>query len=474
MGALVVGLAVQAAGVGGGSVARSADVHASVAAGPLHLQRYVDPPPVGSYPARQEVVQAWIDALDVAAIRAHGWDVWASITSSAGPADLPVWETWHSGHELFEIGPAASPAERRAFRDFGRAHRTSTTARRHRIPIDPAERRTAFNRYSASVAQYIWDQGYNKAATLDRINDEFDRRGTPVADRAIQTSPGPVDARSIVLKPVFQFISGSEPTAVPYWAGISVQTTTSLANPEPHTWRQCVVVDPTGSLPVGSVHVTACNAEPPAPHPVVALADFYRIVLTQEDVDAFSQFAASSGDEVGKENLTDLQSVLEMVKPGNIALLMAMHATTKEIPNWTWQTYWWARHPLDPVYGRDRPSSIPRPWSHYNMDTAYYMVAPSDLKDGTPLIAFNPYLETNLQGTVATADGRKIEWTGVDSNCMSCHRMAAWKPNPDPQPGQSNHRTPGYRPGGLISPDDPEIFAGYTKLDFLWSLTRAR
>ncbi len=45
---------------------------------------------------------------------------------------------------------------------------------------------------------------------------------------------------------------------------------------------------------------------------------------------------------------------------------------------------------------------------------------------------------------------------------------------PGPQPDQPNHRTPGYRPGGLISPDDPEIFAGYTKLDFLWSLTRAR
>jgi hypothetical protein len=35
------------------------------------------------------------------------------------------------------------------------------------------------------------------------------------------------------------------------------------------------------------------------------------------------------------------------------------------------------------------------------MRTAYYMVSPANTIGAEPLISFNPYLETNLQGTVS-------------------------------------------------------------------------
>jgi hypothetical protein len=89
---------------------------------------------------------------------------------------------------------------------------------------------------------------------------------------------------------------------------------------------------------------------------------------------------------------------------------------------------------------------------------------PGTPQAGEPLISFNPYLETNLIGTLSSEVGYKdsITWYGAFSNCMSCHRMAAWE--------QST-----YIPSGNIDPANPVLFSINTKTDFLWSIpTRAK
>lgn len=202
----------------------------------------------------------------------------------------------------------------------------------------------------------------------------------------------------------------------------------------------------------------AVNNEAPKLLPVVSLDDFYSFVLTEAEAEAFYEsFGFGSGDDVGEGNDTSEEALKEVVKAGNIALLMAMHVTSKEIPNWTWQTFWWAGNPQNALFGKDRPAAIPAPWNHYNMRTAYYMVSPANTIGAEPLISFNPYLETNLQGAVPGSNGSTISWTGVHSNCMSCHRMAGYK-------------TQGYQPDRLILPSDPDLFAEGTKTDFLWSI----
>lgn len=456
---------------------------------PSTPMRAADPPPVRSYPSSAARIQRWIDTQNEAAIRAHAWDLWQSITTPSKYPGVPIWQTWYSGHELFETGPAARQ-QRVPGLHFERAtqvvhhghHRAAPTAAAAPataaagtpIPSAPAEVPTSFNRYSPSVAHFIWERRLNDSTVLDAINAGFDRNGTPVAARQLQTSAGATDPRSVVLKPVFQFVSGSAPTAIPVWTGVTPETSTNLVNPSVDTWRRCVVLDPTRRHPRGTTMSLPCNSEPARPWPVVSLDDFYFVRLDQALADAYSAFAKASGDDVGANNRTDAASVAAMVKPGNLALLMAMHVTGKEISNWTWQTFWWALDPLDPVNGRDRPKSIPRPWSRYNMTTAYDMTA-TGRHESTPLIAFNPYLETNLQGTVPGPGNTTIAWTGVNSNCMSCHRVAAWKAQTDnPGPANGWGTGPAYRPSGLISPGDASIFAGYTKLDFLWSLQRAQ
>src|SRR5262249_29225494 len=152
----------------------------------------------------------------------------------------------------------------------------------------------AFNRYSASLANAIWNKRYNSAAALNAVNQQFDRDRTPVGERVISTSDGPVDASQIVLKPVFQFISRSAPTAIPYSAGVTPQTTTNLDNPTPNTWRQCVVVDPTGVHRPGSRLAMPCNQEPSADREVISLDNFYTIPITEDEAKNFSSFAANS------------------------------------------------------------------------------------------------------------------------------------------------------------------------------------
>lgn len=435
---------------------------------------YVSPPATGSFPTTEERINGWIDSFQIDSIRMHGWDMWASITTPSGIDSLPVWETWYSGHELFEM-PAVPASERphRHFREFEIprqfAHGFGVGSQ---IPLDLAERRLAFNRYTLSTASFIWDNQLNLAQTLADTNAWFDASNTPLAERQVLVSSDSVDTGSVVLKPVFQFISGDSASVVPYWAGVSPQTATSMTNPSAITWRQGVVVDPTGTLQPGTYVDMPVNQEPSAPRLVVSLEDFYYLRITVEDSANYSQFAAESGDNIGAGDSTTVDSVLAMVRPGNVALLMAMHVTGKEIPNWTWQTFWWAYDPDDPRFGADRRSDIPAPWNHYNMDVAYFMAVPPN-GPGEPYVVFNPYLETNLNGTI---DGfahisptDSVDWYGIQSNCMSCHRMAA-AGQKTLVGGDSALEGGAYWPNGYIDLGDSLKFAGLTKTDFLWSL----
>jgi hypothetical protein len=92
--------------------------------------------------------------------------------------------------------------------------------------------------------------------------------------------------------------------------------------------------------------------------------------------------------------------------------LVALHFTTKEIPHWVWGTVWWHDRPDSGRFGFDRPGLVVGAFRNYLMTASYSMNEPREL-DGGAHIAFNPWLEGPFPG-------------GVQSNCMSCHRRAAW------------------------------------------------
>jgi len=133
-------------------------------------------------------------------------------------------------------------------------------------------------------------------------------------------------------------------------------------------------------------------------------------------------------------------------------VLVCVHVTTKEIPEWVWATFWWHDRPNDGPFAADRPAAVTGVWRNFRMNTAYSMDTPREY-DGTPHSCFNPWLEARFAN-------------GVASNCMTCHQRATW-PMPTPPAGVSQPFLPVTR--GAMPPDDP-FFQGRTKLDFLWSV----
>ena len=182
----------------------------------------VDPPPVGTYPAPPARVEGWIARQQVDSIRAHGWDVWASITSPSGQGRLPVWETWYSGHEVYEMQPAlGANAVRRAARDFERPQQFHHVARMGHlraghIPIDRAEAITSFNRYTRSLAEYVWNHRYNDAAVLNAIKD-IDSRSAGRVDVKRYSTQRPKFAPYAFMATAFWSIALVLQLTVPYF-----------------------------------------------------------------------------------------------------------------------------------------------------------------------------------------------------------------------------------------------------------------
>ena len=162
-----------------------------------------------------------------------------------------------------------------------------------------------------------------------------------------------------------------------------------------------------------------------------------------------------------------------------------MHVSTREITNWTWQTFWWSptpdlpKLPSSKAIANMRPKALQGAPRHYAMAVAYYMVNPNEPYDGdniigSPNYAFNPYLEAGFGPSVfndslsfvQTTKEKIPTYAGVRTNCMSCHRMAS--ANPNALDKKINSITP-YVGNAFISRSDP-IFNKQLLLDFAWSI----
>ncbi len=386
-------------------------------------------------PADPFELNAAVERGDQRAIREHAWELWASITAPSGErfqdAELPIWETWYSADELYG-DPAVACIDdglNTLPRDFESPAQHADARRAQGGDDRPAPEVVAsFDRFNQEVVDHVCERQYNVAQTLTDLNDAF-TPSTPIAARTILDFPPP----AIALKPVFWVIKASGVSAMPYWDGVSSTTTSNQANPTPDTWRQCVAIAPPGTPAPSSPYVTACNDVADYPAPVVSLDDFYHFRLSAEEAKDFSTFFFGATPS-----------------EGDYALLVAMHVTSKELPRWTWQTFWWSPTPDRAPGGDYRTARVEGVWRNYEMCAAYSMVDPPGSESGTPIVCFNPYLETGLVGL-----------DGTHSNCMTCHQMAAWP----------NFSTD-YVANGFVSPSDP-AFAESLKLDFLWSITRA-
>lgn len=386
-------------------------------------QNVVVPQPIPSgfnFPTDAATINGWVNSGDTAAIRGHAWSLWAGMTVPASQpgVNLPVWETWYGTNDVFPqnqglvaLGPQAllapHPRLLNAFVSPAQFRHVKTLA-----AVPPPTNIVSFNKFDPEAATFIVTPqsgpggatfNYNSGASLNSLNQAWPQ-GTTGQNRAINEFP----ARGIETKPVFSLVKATGLTPQPLWQGPAGST--NPTNPTPDTWTTCVLIDPSGSGPLrpataGEVDTkmeiapTACTTFLYGP-----LSLLYSFKMNAAEAAAFTQaqgVPASAGD---------------------YAVLVAMHVNTKEIPFWTWQTFYWQPGGDTPNgfpgSKSNQPSNIAPPWNNYAMCANYNQT----VKPGSSTmdVCFNPYLETS-PGIPA----------GITSNCMSCHGTALVGPNPN-------------------------------------------
>lgn len=446
----------------------------------------------------KSVIEGWIQAGSIDAMRDHAWALWAGMTQDSGQSfnntALPIWDTWYSGHDIYDIGPAAADANVR-----GTPHDLQGLRQLNEdfnaVPADEHQGVLGFNKFTQEAADHIWSNGYWLTTTLDTLLSQCDPNAAPQAC-AIQPFP----SAAIATKPTFMLVAQNAITVIPVWAGVFPEQTTTwqlgyrTTSPNSGTWLQCVAIDQTGTHQPGDIIPATCNGQSLQAR-VVSLGDFYHFSVDQAEVDQFNALVKAQSPFaqpfIGTAQLAD--GTTHPITANDSLILVGMHVTTREIDEWTWQTFWWSPAPDDsnpaiwppnadsteqvladgemytnyPGSGSDRPDSIPAPWSNYVMCTNYNFVnPPQPLVGGTdsgvlPEICFNPYLETafSAQGVPSASPGG-----GINTNCMTCHGQATWA-------GTGKPSLP-YVSANYVSRDDPR-FQGYLQLDFAWNVTSA-
>jgi hypothetical protein len=383
-------------------------------------------PPGFDFPAARADLEKMRDDGNVAGMRKHAWMVFAGLTQPT-PGGEPIWETWYSSLDV--MSGAAGGAQPQG---LGPKRRTLRQPRQIRgenglaVAQAPGASLAELVLFNEVSRKEIQDNKYNKAATLNAINDGWPAGTTP-ENRKIKDFP----EAAMSIKTAWYLVKKTGMTSMPIWDDQAREATYPSLPPEtwPDRMKRVLAVDPVRTtIPAGETATVNFGGKAYPQSKVVPLSAFYSFKLTQEMVDSLRQ-TAIFGDAP---------------EAGDYLALVNLHYTTKEIPDWVWATFWWHDQPDQQPYGSDRPAEVKGLWRNYKMDVAFSMDTPKE-SDNTANAVFNPWLEGRFAN-------------GANSNCMTCHQRAVW-------PGVSF--LPVTR--GALPPSTP-LFKNRTKVDFLWSV----
>ena len=388
---------------------------------------YTDIPPDFDFPATQSSLENFVQTRNIFELRRHGWYLWAGINQIT-PTGEPIWETWYGANDVFRA-PGPLPAGSRT-RTFERP-RQHTGVHAGPIPFAPGASQFANVLFNAPARNHIQQNSLYLRSTLDAINDGFGNR--PWEERNIPDFP--IDA--VVLKVVWWPVQQTGLTFLPVWDNEPVNLVSPSQpfprNPE-NSWKRVVAIEPPSDIFLPGRTTPVPNGNYPDAK-IVSLKDFYYVELDQAAANALG------GN----------------VQAGDFMAMVAMHVTTKEIPDWVWATYWWHDQPEMDIYATDRIDQVSGVWRNYLMDVAYDFDLPREF-DGSPNAVINPYLEARFAN-------------GVASNCMTCHGRSVWpQGNVRFLPVTRGENNPFYNQLVFPNGQDPAYDGTRTRLDFLWSL----
>ena len=405
---------------------------------------YAEAPQIPGFPQDQTALDSYLAQGDEAAMRAHAWSAWNSLTQPTA-SGLPTMLTWYHNGEVFGDGTIASP------RLFGPSVLAGPEDN-----FGNGDPPTEINFYNLSYRTHVRAQNYQWREMLQYLQATG---VTNVVDFpqdaiAVKTVWWPVRHDGLTAFPVWD----DQPTRPRAWGTgigelvdqgyfgpLSPEEQTEYRSHTRHgnewgTFARVVAVDPTsqrgGTAQVRFFDPNDVDYQTDATRvaKLVPLQNFYTLRLTDSStVDRLNQGVMGQ--------MTRRFWGRPLTQEDSLALV-AVHVTTRETENWVWSTFWWHDGPAQ----NDLPALTP-PFQHFRMAVTQSADIPV-AQDGGPNVTFNPYLEAGFA-------------EGTRSNCMGCHQRAGWFAD-GPQSVMPVHR-------GTI-PDDAPEFDGLLRTHFLWSL----
>lgn len=415
------------------------------------------------YPQDSNVINGWIKAQDMAKIAQHGWGIWTALNEQTDQVyreqKLRVFETWLTPQEMQKL--IKSSDEKLLMQNVKQSRGTlskpnqfihATTLRTKAGALKDAQddaQVVGFVKYDPTAADFTVK---NKLLMQSVLQDMLSNGKTEIPE---------FPTTGMTLKPVFKIITQDSLKKYGGYFKLNVWSGPP-ATPRAYgegSWPDYIYIDPKGS---SSGNGGVDNGSGRSADNTYGLNDFVHFILD-------------------KQTASDLKSGLNIqAKEGDIAVLVAMHVTSKEIKRWTWQTYWWTPDPKNPpapsssTIASNMPAQLTGAPAHYAMSQSYSFIDPvqpltGGTNVGTSIYAYNPYLEAGFdisvlgnKGVVVTNGKRVVNNYGVLTNCMSCHAQANFAPD-------SVKTAPNYIGDTYIDMEGAE-FKNTLKVDFAWSI----
>ncbi|WP_162555958.1 hypothetical protein [Reichenbachiella versicolor] len=415
-----------------------------------------------NFPEDSVIVYGWLDSMDTINITNHAWGIWAGLTSKSDQIynlsdTLLIYETWLGISDIASLC-ANGDAEGGCDMTKERNVRESLHFPNQLTHTFGAATTSSVDKNPGLYVSVSYDPNAACHATQNLLLNQ-----STISKLVVNNGIGTIKAfpnNSITIKPTYFIGKKSDQLIrIPAWSGPPNKPDSLGQVFDSSDWDSFIYADVNNSQQSEKVAIPVDStvSTPPA-SAIVNLDEF--IYYTFDEATANYINAQQEGQTGVK------------VDAGDLAVLVAMHVTTKEISNWTWQTFFWTTNPDNPDFPSSdweaslRPSQLEGAASHYAVSTAYAMVWPNQPITGgtnegaTPIIGFNPYLEAGLpEFTVSNRLNPNFKY-GMQSNCMSCHALAT---------SDAKNGSLGYTADQYISMND-SIFTNYVQLDFAWSI----
>lgn len=439
-----------------------------------------------NFPTDSSTINRWINNpqfanyYDSVSIYKHAWGIWAGLTAPSNQVadkaegNLLIFETWMGLNEVQQYIIDGLTCSTGQLKKTSRTKLTRPTQFEHAGKLASSINRAAkLNNTDTAAATDLWvTVSYSPDQACHAINNKLFKQSV-INSYYNANSIGSIPQfpnTSISIKPTYlEYPASATILQMPVWIN-PPNPPDSLNVFGPNQFPLCVYVDVKNRQPAGKnlipVAVNSKNADSIA-KATCNLNDFINFTID-------STMAAFMNQQDSVQGMNN-NGGYGKAQAGNRVLLVAMHVTTKEITNWTWQSFYWTPTPSTPGAPSSNlaaglmPSQVKGAARHYAANAAYVMTTPNNSSSATAgtMFGYNPYLEGGFGPStfnLPNVNNPSFKY-GMQTNCMSCHAMAT------PPPGAFS--TTGYNTDQYVDFNSPQFFKGQVKLDFAWSVQTA-